>query len=141
MHSGQPVFVGRQLGKRRTPVQCHQAIGLFERGDFQGPLPQRARQHFGITELRLGMRRVSPLGQAWMGFQEFVHKTIEFDHLMLYAGIHRSSPPRSGIKGRASILLFLGGLTTLLFQLRTEVKSSRTSSALHTARPRRCCVA
>src|SRR4030095_13047021 len=37
-------------------------------------------------------------------------------------------PPGSGIKGRASILLFLGRLTTLLLQLRTEVYSRNVSS-------------
>src|SRR5712691_4081977 len=92
VHPRHPLLVRGQMGKCRPPVLRHQSIRLFERGDFKTPLQQGHRQHFGIAELGLGVRRVTPVGQARMGFQEFVHKTIEFDHLMLYADTHRSSP-------------------------------------------------
>jgi hypothetical protein len=92
VHPRQPLFVGGPIGKGSWPVLRDQAIRLFERGDLKHPLQQGNRQHFGITELRLGMRGVPPVGQLRVGFQEFVHKTIEFNHLMLYARIHRSSP-------------------------------------------------
>jgi hypothetical protein len=46
------------------------------------------------------------LSQLRVGFEEVVHNTIEFDHLMLYACTHRSSPPGNRIKARTSILPF-----------------------------------
>jgi hypothetical protein len=106
VHPRQPLFVGGQMAKRGLPVLRHQPIGLFERGNFTYPLQQGNRQHFGIAKLRLGVRRVPPLSQLRVGFEEVVHNTIEFDHLMLYACTHRSSPPGNRIKARTSILLF-----------------------------------
>jgi hypothetical protein len=46
-------------------------------------LQQSNRQHFGVTKLRLGVRRVTPVSQLRVSFEEVVHNTIEFDHLML----------------------------------------------------------
>ena len=92
VHARHPLLVGGQLGKGGPPVLGDQPIGLFERGNFKGPLQQGNRQHFGIAEVRLGVRRATPLGEAGMGFQEVVYHTIEFGHLMLYARLHRSSP-------------------------------------------------
>jgi hypothetical protein len=91
VHPRQPLFVGGELRKCRPPVLRLQPIRLFERGDFKHPLQQGNRQHFGITELRVGVRRVPPVGQARRGFQEFVHKTIAFDYLMLHARTPRPS--------------------------------------------------
>ena len=92
MQAGHPLVVDRQGWKGRPPVLGDQAIRLFEGGDLKDPLHQREGQHFGVTELGLGMRRTAPVRQARMRFQEIVHKTIDFGHLMLYAGTHRSSP-------------------------------------------------
>jgi hypothetical protein len=91
VHPCQPLFVRGQLGKGRPPILRHQSIGLFERGDFKHPLPQGNRQHFGIAKLRLGVGRVPLLSQLRVGFEGVVHNTIEFDHLLLSAGTHRSS--------------------------------------------------
>src|SRR5215212_5855507 len=49
---------------------------------------QGNRQHFGITKSWLGVRRVSPLSQRGMGFQEVAHGTIDFRHLGFYATMH-----------------------------------------------------
>jgi hypothetical protein len=58
----QPLFVGGQLGKGRPPVLRPQPLRLVERGAFTHPLPQGTRQHCGIAELGLGVRRVTPMG-------------------------------------------------------------------------------
>jgi hypothetical protein len=92
VHPRQPLFVRGQLGERRPPILRHQAICLFEGGDFKYSLQQGKRQHFSITELGLGVRRATPLGPSRVSFEEFIHKTIEFDHLLFYIDTHRSSP-------------------------------------------------
>jgi hypothetical protein len=51
----EPLLVRTQRRKGRPPVLGDQSIGLFEGGDCQDALQQRNRQHFGITEARLGM--------------------------------------------------------------------------------------
>ena len=66
----EPLFVRTQRRKGRLLVLGDQSIGLFEGGDFQDALHQRNRQHFGITEARLGMGRVPPVSQLGMGFHE-----------------------------------------------------------------------
>src|SRR5262249_49131871 len=91
MQPGQPLVVGRQGREGCAPVLGDQAIGLFERGHFQNPLQQRDAQHFGIAKLGLRMGRAAPVSQRRTGFEELIDKTIDFSHLVLYAGPHRSS--------------------------------------------------
>jgi hypothetical protein len=62
VHPRQPVLVGGQLRKGRPLGLRPQPRRLVECGDFTHPLHQGNRQHFGVAELGLGVRRVMPRG-------------------------------------------------------------------------------
>src|ERR1700737_4673457 len=86
-----PLLICWQVRKGAPPISCYQAIGLLQCGDRKHPLEQSNRHHFGVAELGLGMGRATPASQRWVGFQEFIDKAVDLDHVVVYATMHRSS--------------------------------------------------
>src|SRR6201999_103724 len=99
MQTTEPLFVGAQVRKGRSPVVANEQVSLLERGAFKRTLQKRNGEHLGIREGRLAGRRTAPLRALWMRFEIIINKAVVYGHLMLYAA-HRSS---SFVRGRSCV--------------------------------------
>src|SRR6266581_421608 len=136
MQAADPLFVRGQLGESCPPILRHQAIGLLEGGHFEDASQQGHGQHFSVAELRLGVGRPTPLGQARMAFAELIDKAVDRGHVVVYALHHRASVLRGGIKGDASIL-YLRWTDALTVSTQDWGSLSDTALALRTSESRR----
>ncbi len=96
-------------------------VGPFVPQQPHPPVANGGAERNGFTIDRRQPRRVR--------FEEFIHKAVDLDHVVVYAAVHRLSSSER-IKGHASILYLRIGLTTLLLQLKTEVDRRKETMML-----------
>jgi hypothetical protein len=95
VHAGNPLLIRRKERESRGKVIADKFIGLLERIYPDAALHQSDCDDFRIGKSRRSIRRVSPLSQALIGFEELITEDVSFSHL-IYNGSEAGRPP--GVK-------------------------------------------